>query len=103
MGRACYDLPMDEKPGDQAAPTPESQPEEFTEQRRFPWIAVLFLLFLYVASTGPVFWAENRGLVPEEVRYIYFPLATLTSHAPPIRRLLNWYVRELWHGSIKFD
>jgi len=94
---------MDEKPADQAAPVGEKRPEDLRTYRPPLWLCWLFLLFLYLFSTGPVFWAENRGLVPEEVRYIYLPLAVLTSHAPPIRRLLNWYVRDVWHGSIEWD
>lgn len=59
---------------------------------------VLFLMFLYPLSIGPIVWLNTRGLVPEPVEGIltlfYLPLSLLLEvEVPIISELLNLYIR----------
>ena len=71
--------------------------------RRRPWLTAivlaLALLLPYISATGPVVYAENRGLVPANTYFVCFRPLYLVLHAidgpsEPINRWLSAYV--LW-------
>ena len=54
---------------------------------------VIFLLSLYVLSTGPASYLRNTGKVSGvTLGKIYYPLIQLSHAAPPIADFFAWYV-----------
>jgi hypothetical protein len=54
-------------------------------------------LTLYLFSTGPVAWATNNDLLPDEVEWIYLPLAPLMQ-IQCVNDLFVYYTANIWHG-----
>lgn len=56
---------------------------------------------LYVLSTGPVSWATNDAFhpryLPDEVSFIYMPLAPLEK-IDCINSFFSWWTVIVWHG-----
>jgi hypothetical protein len=63
------------------------------------WLAIS--LPLYVLSTGPVAWATNDAFhpryLPDEILFIYLPLAPLAK-SESVNDLLYWWTAIVWHG-----
>lgn len=63
------------------------------------WLAVG--LPLYVLSTGPVSWATNDAFhpryLPDEVNFIYIPLAPFTK-IDCIGSFFSWWTTIVWRG-----
>lgn len=64
------------------------------------WISIC--LPLYVFSTGPVAWATNDAFhpryFPDELNYLYLPLAQLTK-IECVNDLFYWWTAVIWRGS----
>ena len=56
----------------------------------------LFLVVLYVLSTGPVFkiWGNRR--VPASIEAFYKPLEFAHDRSPVAKRFFDWYLGDLW-------
>jgi hypothetical protein len=63
------------------------------------WAAISLLL--YVLSTGPVAWATNDAFhpayLPEQVEWIYFPLAPL-GNIECVGNFFDWWTVVVWQG-----
>jgi len=55
-------------------------------------IAALLAPPLYVLSFGPACWLGNHGYLPDELKYIYLPLALVAENCPPVKAALQWYI-----------
>lgn len=89
-----------------AEPTPREPPEHDSLKNRLLRIycRVLIFVFVYVFSTGPLYWACYEGLQDADtvdrltelpaVGILYYPIAWVCQ-VPAISRWFDWYVN-LW-------
>lgn len=62
---------------------------------------VIALLLLYILSTGPAFALLTHGAIEiETVATIYRPLDVMTQKVPIARKLLRWYVKDVWRADL---
>ena len=67
------------------------------ERGRGPWLVFLVLsialgLPAYVLSVGPAVWLHAHGYLPDEMGYIYAPLAVVVNNCDPMMVFFKWYL-----------
>lgn len=73
----------------------------FSRRTRLAALWLSIGLPLYIFSTGPVGWATNDAFhpryLPDEVNFIYMPLAPLAK-IECINWFFYWWTAIVWHG-----
>ena len=63
------------------------------------WIGTLIIALpvLYILSTGPVIKLAEGGVISGSmVEAIYGPVMTLSDHSEVFKKVLYWYVIDVW-------